>query len=510
MWLSSPDTAVRSARQGLRAERFDVEESMADKQTRQQGNEPAAGESRQTKQQGNEKRTGKSRQTQQQREARRRRAEARRRRERQLRIRMTIVAVLFIVMAAGIGFAAFRIHRRNVAEEAAAAEASRKVAEEAAAEASRKAAQEAAAAEASRKAAQEAAAAGSSGKAAENAAAGSSGKAAQDASAGSSGKAAQEAKASEDAAQKSSREKAEEEGALAASRKAAEEEKARAEAAKIPGLNASYDFKATENTAEIPEDVGSGYAVLVDLVDGTVVAGRDYDTEMNPASMTKILTLLVAVENINLKKLDEDTFEITQDITDYVYSNQMSQVGWNIGDTPTIRSLLYGTILPSGADAALALAEYTAGSQEEFVDMMNKKLEELGISDTAHFTNVVGAYDEDHYCTALDMATILRAAIDNETCREVLSCRYYEVPPSGGEESPSIDISNWFLRRIEDKDTHGTVICGKTGYVSEAGFCAASYQESDDGGHYICVTADGAGIWPCIYDHVEIYSTFTE
>ena len=488
---------------------------MADKQTRQQENEPRTGGSRQTKQQENEPRTGGSRQTRQQenepktggsrqtkqqREARKRRAAtARKRREKQLRIRMTILAVLFIVMAGGIGFAAFRIHRRDVLEQEAAAAASRKVAEEAAAEASRKAAEEAAAAEASRKAAQEAAAAEASRKAAQEAAA-----------AGASGKAAQEAKTSEDAAQKSSREKAEEEGALAASRKAAEEEKARAEAARIPGLNASYDFKATENTEEMPESVGSGYAVLVDLVDGTVVAGRDYDTEMNPASMTKILTLLVAVENINLKKLDEDTFEITQDITDYVYTNQMSQVGWNIGDTPTIRSLLYGTILPSGADAALALAEYTAGSQEEFIDMMNKKLEELGISDTAHFTNVVGAYDEDHYCTALDMATILRAAIDNETCREVLSCRYYEVPPSGGEESPSIDISNWFLRRIEDKDTHGTVVCGKTGYVSEAGFCAASYQESDDGGHYICVTADGAGTWPCIYDHVEIYSTFTE
>ena len=470
------------------------------RETIQKVNEPKSGGSRETNQQVNEPKAGRSRQTKEQREARKRRAEARRRRERQLRIRMTIVFVLFVVMAAGIGVAAVRIHRRNVAQQEAAAAASRKVAEEAAAaEASRKAAEEAAAAEASRKAAEEAAAAEASRKAAQEAAA-----------AEASRKAAQEAKQTEDAAQKSSREKAEEEGALAASRKAAEEEKARAEAAKIPGLNASYDFKATENTAEIPEGVGSGYAVLVDLVDGTVVAGREYDTEMNPASMTKILTLLVAVENINLKKLDTDTFEITQDITDYVFTNQMSQVGWNIGDTPTIRSLLYGTILPSGADAALALAEYTAGSQEAFVDLMNKKLEELGISDTAHFTNVVGAYDEDHYCTALDMATILRAAIDNETCREVLSCHYYEVPPSGGEESPSIEISNWFLRRIEDKDTHGTVICGKTGYVSESGFCAASYQESDDGGHYICVTADGAGIWPCIYDHVEIYTTFTE
>lgn len=466
---------------------------MADKQISQQdnreragGEQPvrqSAGGSRPTRQRAGES-SGDEQQARQRREARRRRAAARRRRERQIRIKMAILAAVFVVLAGGIGFAAFRIHRRNVLEQEAAAAASRKVAKEAAAEASRKAAEEAAA-EASRKAAEEAAAEASR-------------------------KAAEEAKAAEDAAQKSSREKAEEEGALAASRKAAEEEKARAEAAKIPGLNASYDFKATDKTAEMPEEVESSYAVLVDLVDGTVVAGKEYDTIMNPASMTKILTLLVAVENIDLKKLDTDTFEITQDITDYVFTNQMSQVGWNIGDTPTIRSLLYGTILPSGADAAQALAEYTAGSQEAFVDMMNKKLEELGISDTAHFTNVVGAYDEDHYCTALDMATILRAAIDNETCREVLSCHYYEVPPSGGEDSPSIDISNWFLRRIEDKDTHGTVICAKTGYVSESGFCAASYQESDNGGHYICVTADTYSNWACIYDHVDIYTAFTE
>ena len=410
---------------------------------------------------------------------RRKREAARRNREQQIRNRMMILAVLLVAALAAIGAMAFRIHKRNVEEEQAALAASKETqmqmeeaAEEAAAaEASRKAAEEAAAAEASRKAAQEAAAAEASRKAMQE---------------------------------------AEEAGALAASRKAAEEQKAREEAAKIPGLNASYDFKATGETTDVPETIDSEYAVIVDLVTGNVIAGREYDTIMNPASMTKILTLLVAVENIDLKKLDTDTYEIGQDITDYVFTNQMSQVGWDIGDTPSVRDLLYGTILPSGADAALALAQYTAGSEEAFVEMMNKKLADLGISDTAHFTNVVGAYDEDHYCTALDIATILRAAIDNELCREVLSCRYYEVTRSPDEDSEVIGISNWFLRRIEDKDTHGTVHCGKTGYVSEAGFCAASYQESDDGGHYICVTADGPGIWPCIYDHVELYDTFTE
>ena len=416
--------------------------------------------------------------TRNQRESRKRREAARRRRERQLRVRMTILAV-FVILAGAIAFTALRIHLRNVREQEAAAAASRQIAEEqAAAEASRKAADEAAAAEASRKAAEEAAAAEASRKAAEEA-----------------------------AAAEASRKAAEEAAAAEASRKAAEEaaaENQNAEAARI-----DYSFKVPDSVAEIPEEVGSSYALLVDVDSGTVVAGRDYDTQMNPASMTKILTLLVAVENIDLSKLDTDTAEITQEISNYVWQKQMSQVGWQIGDTPTIRSLLYGTILPSGADAAQALAIYTAGSEEAFVDLMNKKLEELGISDTAHFTNAVGAFDEDHYCTVLDMATILRAAIDNDLCREVLSCHYYEVPPSGGEESEAIGISNWFLRRIEDKDTHGEVVCAKTGYVGEAGFCAASYQESDGGGRYICVTADGAGIWPCIYDHCEIYTAFT-
>ena len=353
---------------------------------------------------------------------------------------------------------------------------------------------------------EDAAAATTGKKAKEDAAAATTGKKAEeDAAKGASLK-----KAEEDAAKEASRKKAEEEGALAASRKAAEEEKAKKDAEKIPGLNESYDFKTTDETTDVPEDMDSEFAVIVDLKKGTVIAGRGYEDPINPASMTKVLTLLVAVENIDLSKLDTDTYEIDTDITDYVFTNQMSQVGFDIGDTPSIRSLLYGTILPSGADAALALAKYTAGTEEDFVALMNNKLKELGISDTAHFTNVVGAHDEDHYCSLLDMATIMRAAIDNKTCRDVLSCRYYEVARSSDDDAEVIGISNWFLRRIEDKDTHGTVVAGKTGYTDEAGNCAVSYQESDNGGHYICVTGNAPGGWPCIYDHVELYETYTQ
>ena len=410
------------------------------------------------------------------RERRRKREAARRKREKQIRIRMIILGLILLAVI-GVGAAALMIHMRNVKEkEAAIEEARRTEAEQAAFEATRQ--EEPLSPETPAAAA----AATTVQKTEEDAAA----------AAATTGK------------------NAEEEGALAASRKAAQEEKERKESEKIPGLSESYDFKTTDSTADVPEDMDSEFAVLVDLEKGTVIAGRGYQDPIYPASMTKVLTLLVAVENIDQSKLDTDTYEIDTDITDYVFTNQMSQVGFDIGDTPSIRSLLYGTILPSGADAALALAKYTAGSEEAFVELMNKKLEELGISDTAHFTNVVGAHAEDHYCSLLDMATIMRAAMDNKTCREVLSCRYYEVARSSDDDAEVIGISNWFLRRIEDKDTHGTVEGGKTGYTDEAGNCAVSYQVSDDGGHYICVTANAPGGWPCIYDHVELYEMYTQ
>ena len=386
------------------------------------------------------------------------RAEAKRKREKQIRMRKRILVFLFVAAGLAIAFFAVRIHRRNVKEREAALEEAKRIEEEQAAlEASRKKAEEEAALEASRKK-------------------------------------AEEEQAALENAQKEEDKKAEE---------AAKEEAKKEEAKK------DYSFRNQKAGSEVPEETQSEYAVLVNLDDGTVVAGRNHETPMNPASMTKILTLLVAAENIDESKLDTDTYEISEEIKGYAWTNQMSQVGWEAGNTPTIRSLMYGTILPSGADAAMALAEYTAGSQEDFVELMNKKLEELGISDTAHFTNVVGEFGDDHYCSALDMATILWAATDNELCREILSCHYYDLPPLEGEES-GFGISNWFLRRIEDRDTHGTVVCGKTGYTSEAGNCAASYQESDDGGRYICVTADAPGVWTCIDDHVLLYETYTE
>ena len=267
-----------------------------------------------------------------------------------------------------------------------------------------------------------------------------------------------------------------------------------------------YKVEVSDSTDYInSENVLSTYALLVNLDNGTAVASKECTVRINPASMTKILTLLVAAEHIT--DLD-DTFEMTQEIGDFVYSHDCSAVGFSVGEKLTVRDLLYGTILPSGGDAAMCLAEYVAGSQEAFIDMMNDKLTELGLSDTAHFTNCIGIYNEDHYCTLMDMAMILKAAEENNLCHEVLSARVYTTS-STLEHPEGITISNWFIRRIEDKDTHGEVVGAKTGFVVQSGCCGASYQISNDGTHYICVTADAWSSWRCIYDHVEIYDTYT-
>lgn len=270
--------------------------------------------------------------------------------------------------------------------------------------------------------------------------------------------------------------------------------------------NTRYSASTTDSTDHFFEadSVDSSYGIVIDVNTDTILAQQNAYTKINPASMTKVLTVLVAAEHI--ENLD-DTFTITQEINDYVYSNDCSAVNWENDETVTIRDLFYGTILPSGADAALGLAYYVAGSQEAFVALMNEKLDSLGISSSAHFTNCIGLYDENHYCTMYDMAMIMEAAINNEWCREVLSAHKYTTS-STAQHPEGIEISNWFLRRIEDKDTHGEVLCAKTGFVVQSGNCAVSYGNDSAGKEYIIATGDAHSSWRCIYDHVSLYEKY--
>ena len=272
----------------------------------------------------------------------------------------------------------------------------------------------------------------------------------------------------------------------------------------VPILNAVAD----ESTGAVPGEVVSEHAVLVSLSENRIMAGRDYSSTINPASMTKVLTILVAAETMEERGDNvDDKFEITQEIENYSYVHECSNVGFSVSENVTMNDLFYGAILPSGGDAAYALAIYSGGSMEGFADMMNAKMKELGCSDSAHFTNSIGLYDENHHCTLYDMARIMYAAMQNDYCKEVLSTHIYTTS-STPEHPEGIELSNWFLRRIEDKDSGGTVVAAKTGFVVQSKNCAVSYAEDAYGNGYICATGGSSSAWRCIYDHVAIYKRY--
>ena len=277
-------------------------------------------------------------------------------------------------------------------------------------------------------------------------------------------------------------------------------------------------FRTTPATVELPdrvlnpdgtpgpdETLNSAYAILIDLDEGTVLVQRNGRTVIHPASMTKIMTILVAAEHI----LNYDaTATVTQETIDYCIENDCSIAGFQAGEEVPIMDLFYGTVLPSGADAAVTLAEYVAGSHEAFVELMNQQAEKLGIAGTAHFANCVGLYDAGNMCTVYDMAVILQAAMENPLCSQVLGLKTRDIPAS--ELHPEgISLSNWFIRRIEDHMPAGVVIQGaKTGYISQAGSCAASIAQDGSGRRCLCVTAMAGSAWQCIFDHAALYERY--
>lgn len=268
----------------------------------------------------------------------------------------------------------------------------------------------------------------------------------------------------------------------------------------------SFSAEETDNTKDLPESVVSQHGIMINADSGEILAERGGRERIVPASMTKVMTVLVAAEHITPDQLD-DKVKLTKEVADYSYINDCSNTGFELDEPITVRDLFYGTIMPSGADSAVTLANYVAGSHEAFVDMMNEKLDELGLSETSHFTNCVGLYDENHYTTPYDMAVILKAATDNEWCRQVLSEHIYTTEKTK-QHPDGLRISNLFLRRIEDRDTHSTVLCAKTGFVSQSGSCAASMAVDKNGTEYLVVTAGSTSSWRCIYDHVDIYTRF--
>ena len=263
--------------------------------------------------------------------------------------------------------------------------------------------------------------------------------------------------------------------------------------------------QASENTRTLDLELYSSSAVLVDVQSGTVLAEKGMDEKIYPASMTKVMTLLVAAEN--LPDLDA-TFTMTQAIIDPLYLAGASMAGYVNGETVTMRDLLYGAVVPSGAEATEALAQAVAGSEEAFVAMMNEKAAALGLANT-HFMNTSGLHDENHYSTVREIALILQAALENETCTEILSAENYRA--SETEQHPDgLAMTNKFLYRVHHEYAlnGAEITAAKTGYTTEAMNCCASAGKTPDGRSVICVTANAWTGDFCIEDHIALYTKY--
>ena len=227
----------------------------------------------------------------------------------------------------------------------------------------------------------------------------------------------------------------------------------------------------------------SNEAILIDAETGAVLDEKNADTQAFPASVTKMMTLLIACEQ--LSDYDE-VYPLPREIYDTLYYQDLSTAGFECNENITVNDLLYGLQLRSGAECCLGLANRVAGSEEAFVQLMNDRAAELGMTGT-HFTNCTGLHDANHYSTVRDMATLLRAGLQNDKFREVFSTTSYTSSATINHPGGLTIYSTFYQTLSSMTFEGGTFIGGKTGYTTEAGQCLAT-AATINGHEYIFVT----------------------
>ena len=214
--------------------------------------------------------------------------------------------------------------------------------------------------------------------------------------------------------------------------------------------------------------------IAVDAETGTILFAKNENEKLYPASTTKILTAILAIENLNL----EDNVIVSRNA---VYSTPIgsSVMGVKPGEIFTVEELLYGLLLPSGNDVALVLAEEISGNVNDFVNLMNEKASKIGCTNT-HFANPHGFHDDNHYTTAVDMMKIFEYCFKNETFRKIISTKSYDIASTNKRETP-IHLEN--TAKICDPNSisyYEYVVGGKTGYTEEARGTFIGYAKKDN------------------------------
>lgn len=218
-------------------------------------------------------------------------------------------------------------------------------------------------------------------------------------------------------------------------------------------------------------DTASRHAILLDAQSGQVLAQKRADERTAPASLTKMMTILLAIETE--PDLDKQV-TLPEGIFPALQIEKASMAGFAPGETVTVRDLLYGAMLPSGAECCEALARLVSGSEDNFAALMNQKATELGMKNT-HFTNPTGLTDTEHYSSAADMAKLLQAALHNATFRTIFTAEHYTTTATA-QHPEGVSLTSTLLGKLDGTELpEGAQIeGGKTGYTAAAGLCLAS------------------------------------
>lgn len=229
-------------------------------------------------------------------------------------------------------------------------------------------------------------------------------------------------------------------------------------------------------------------ALLVRVEDQRVLLAKNSEKKIYPASLTKIMTALVAIEKLaDLQQPILLPAGLFQDL----HRANASLAGFLPDEKVAAVDLLYGVLLPSGAECCLGLAEAVAGSERNFVRLMNRQAAQLGMKNT-NFTNTTGLHDPNHYTTVEDLSVLLLWALQNDTFREVFTSARHSTGPTNRHPDGITFYNAMFQKMGSPALGKGEILGGKTGYTAQAGLCLASLARQG-GQEYILVTAGASG-----------------
>lgn len=240
----------------------------------------------------------------------------------------------------------------------------------------------------------------------------------------------------------------------------------------------------------LPSEVNlySPHAIVISLDTQELIFDKESNAKVYPASLTKIMTVITAIENID--SLNSKVL-LSEDIYDYLVAENSSMAGFLPNEEVPVIDLLYGAMLPSGGECCLSLAEYTAGSESDFVQLMNDKASELGMDGT-HFMNTTGLHDSKHYTTVRDLAVLLQYSLRNDTFRQIFTTQRYTTSSTKMHPDGITMYSTLFKKLPDSYMENVTLLGGKTGYTSKAGLCLASLAKIGED-EYIMISAGAEG-----------------